>query len=120
MNSFRFSKVLFLIATASLLTAGCTIRVQAPYNPPPPVGVDVSVGGGVYVNSAPPPPIQETMTIAPDPSFVWIGGSWVWGNARWRWEGGHWARPPHPGAVWVPHRYAYRNGHHVWVRGGWK
>jgi hypothetical protein len=106
---------LIAILGASLLAGGCVVRERVVYRPPPPY-----VGGEVEVGTAPPPPLVETVTVAPDPAFIWVGGVWVWGGGGWRWEGGHWGRPPHPGAIWVPHRYEYRGGRHVWVRGGWR
>ena len=33
-------------------------------------------------------PIEETITVSPDPGFIWIGGVWVWGGGGWRWERG--------------------------------
>jgi hypothetical protein len=113
-------KFLMLIAGVSVAAPGCVVREHAAYRGPD-VAVDATAGDAeVVATSAPPPPIEETVTVAPDPTFVWIGGVWLWGGGGWRWEGGHWARPPHAGAVWVPHRYVYRNGRHVWVRGGWR
>ena len=114
-------KFLLVIAGASLITSGCVVRERTVYRSPG-VAVDATAttDGEVVADSAPPPPIEETVTVAPDPAFIWIGGVWVWGGGGWRWEGGHWARPPHPGAVWVPHRYVNRNGRHVWIRGGWR
>jgi hypothetical protein len=113
-------KLLLMMAGACLIASGCVVREPVAY-PPPAVGMGATIGPGEAVaTGAPPPPIDETVTVAPDPSFVWIGGVWVWGGGGWRWEGGHWSRPPHPGAVWVPHRYVYRNGRHIFVRGGWQ
>ena len=102
------------------MAAGCVVRERA-YAPDGSVSVDATaVDSGVYVDSAPPPPVEETITAAPDPAFVWIGGVWIWGGHGWRWERGHWSRPPRVGAVWIPHHYVYRNGRHVFVRGGWR
>jgi hypothetical protein len=103
------------ISGGLLVMEGCVVREGVVYQGPP-----VTVGGEVVVAEAPPAPLVETVTIAPDPALVWIGGVWIWSGFGWRWEAGHWARPPRPGAVWVPHRYEYRGGHHVWVRGGWR
>jgi len=116
-------KALALIAATSILATGCVVRertvVREPYGGPA-VSADVSVGGEVDVVGPPPPLQEETVTVAPDPTFVWIGGNWVWRGGGWRWDRGYWARPPYRGAVWVPHRYVYRGGRHVWVRGGWR
>ena len=98
------------MALAALLATGCVVHE---------VGYQSAAGAEVTVGEAPPAPLVETVTEAPDPTFVWIGGNWVWRN-HWVWEHGRWARPPHPGAVWVPHSYVNRGGRHVWVRGGWR
>ena len=115
MKKLSLLKSILLIGVASLLVSGCVVRERTVYRQAPP---QATVGGEVVVTDAPPPPIVETVTIAPGPAFIWIGGNWVW-RGHWVWEHGHWARPPHPGAVWVPHRYEYRNGVHVFIRGGW-
>jgi len=59
----------------------------------------------VTVVQAPPPPVQETVVVAPAPGYVWVGGEWVWVSNRWVWAPGHWGAAPYRGAVWV--------------RGGW-
>ena len=107
-----------LAATGSSLTSGCVYRERTVYRDraPAPAGVETEE----VVTEAPPAPVVETLTVAPAPGFVWIGGVWVWHGRHWAWERGHWVRPPRPGVVWVPHRYVYRNGVHVYVRGGWR
>lgn len=107
--------VLFALVGLTLLTGGCVVRERVVYRALP-----GAVGAEVEVGTPPPAPLAETVTLAPDPTYLWIGGVWVWGGGVWRWEGGHWGRPSHPGAVWVPHRYVYRGGRHIWVRGGWR
>jgi hypothetical protein len=120
MNKSLFLKPVLAIAGASLLATGCVVGVRGPR-----VGVavvapaPVVVAGEVEVGGAPPAPVVETVTVAPDPAFVWIGGAYIW-RGGWVWEPGHWARPPHRGAVWVAHRYVYHNGRHVFVRGYWR
>jgi len=104
-----------------LFASGCVVR-EVRYQSPPPPAVVVQpgpVGSEVYVDSAPPPPIVESVTVAPDPAFIWIGGFWGW-EGRWVWHAGYWGRPPHRGAVWIGPHYAFRGGRHVWVRGGWR
>jgi len=125
MRESLFLKVSVLTAAAgSFLLAGCVVRDRdVHYRERSPVVVEdpvgVGVGAGVTVDSAPPPPIAEQITVSPGPDYLWIPGVYVW-NGRWNWERGHWDHRPHPGAVWVPHRYVYRNGAHVFVRGGWR
>ncbi len=59
----------------------------------------------VVAPAAPPAPYVETVTVAPSPVHVWVGGFWEWGGGRYVWRPGHWAAPPRPGWVWVPHRW---------------
>jgi len=107
---------LLLIAIGSFLVTGCVVRERTVYRQAP---AQAGVGQETTVTEAAPAPIVETMTIAPGPAYIWIGGNWVW-RGHWVWARGHWDRPPRPGAVWVPHRYEYRNGVHVYIRGGWR
>ena len=111
------------MAGTALLASGCVVREDVRYrNPPPPVVAEPGpppAGGEIVVSGAPPAPIVETVTIAPDPVSIWIGGAWIW-RGGWVWAPGHWERPPHRGAVWFAPHYAYRGGRHVWVRGYWR
>jgi hypothetical protein len=68
---------------------------------------------------APPPPLQETIIVAPGPGYVWVAGDWVW-RGGWIWLGGHWVIPPRPGAIWV--RGYWRGGPHGWrqMPGHWR
>ena len=107
------------LAVASL-TSGCVYRERVVYRQPAGQVVPTAPAGTEVVVQGPPPaPLVETVTVAPAPGFVWIGGGWVW-RGGWVWERGHWARPVRVGAVWVPHRYEYRGGVHVFIRGGWR
>jgi outer membrane lipoprotein SlyB len=65
------------------------------------------------VSQEPPLPPVETMTPAPSPDYVWVGGEWIW-NGRWVWVVGHWDLPPYGGAVWV--RGAWVRGPYGWGR----
>jgi len=114
-----FSLILPLLA-GSLLAGGCVTRERVVYrHPAGHVVVTETIGAETIVTEAPPPPVAEVITVAPDPHFVWIGGGWIW-RGQWVWERGHWDRPPRVGAVWVPHHYVYRGGHHIFIRGGWR
>jgi hypothetical protein len=97
------------------LTSGCVVAVR-----PAPVAVEYSEPGEVVVDTAPPPPVYETVGIAPGPGYFWIGGYYHWSGARWVWNRGHYARPPHPGAAWIGPRYAVRGGRNVYIRGYWR
>jgi len=71
----------------------------------------------VVAAEPPPPPPVETVIVAPDPGYVWVGGEWAW-NGGWYWVSGRWCPPPHPRAIWVrgywgrgPHGYYRYSGH---------
>jgi hypothetical protein len=118
MKMLSLVKSTLLIAAGSLLLSGCVVRERVVYQQPPPPP-PATVGEEVAVTEAPPAPIVETVTVAPGPAYVWIGGCWVW-RGHWVWESGRWAHPPRRGAVWVQPHYEYRNGVHVFIRGGWR
>lgn len=114
-----------VIITAALpLFAGCVERqvvyrdrpvyVQPAPNSPPPQSEVV-----VEDQPPPPPPQVEVIPVAPDPTFIWIGGSWEW-RGRWVWAGGHWGPRPHLGAVWVHGGWARHDGRRVWVESHWR
>lgn len=73
----------------------------------------------VTATQAPPPPETETIVTSPDPSYVWIAGSWQW-NGGWVWVGGHWAPPPYRAAVWVPGYWRAGPWGWRWVPGHWR
>ena len=76
-------------ALAAALLAGCAA-------PPPPRHVVVQEEAVVVAPSAPPAPYVETITVAPSPAHVWVGGFWEWSGGRYAWRPGHWATPPKP------------------------
>ena len=113
-------KTILIVATGSLFT-GCVerqfvYRDRPVYFQPPPPGASGEV---IVEDPAPPPPQVEVIPIAPDPTYVWIGGNWEW-RGRWVWFVGHWAPRPHPGAVWVQGRWGHRGHDRVWVSAGWR
>ena len=121
-----------LIAATVPLFAGCVVYPQRPvyvqpaYAPPPPPvyapapapvappPADVTADA-----PAPPPPQAEVVTVAPDPTFIWVPGSWEW-RGRWVWYGGHWGHRPRPGVVWVGGHWGYRGPNRVWIAAGWR
>ena len=110
-----------LAATGSLLTSGCVYRTRTVYRERGPAPATAAVSGEEeVVTEAPPAPVVETVTVAPGPGFVWIGGYWGWHRHHWVWVRGRWMRPPRAGVVWVGPHYVYRGGVHVWVHGYWR
>ncbi|HLX25473.1 MAG TPA: YXWGXW repeat-containing protein [Candidatus Cybelea sp.] len=70
----------------------------------------------IYVQTAPPAPIYETVPAAPGPGYVWVGGYYRWNGNRYVWVHGHYAR--HAGRWCGGH---WRHGAHgyYWVNGAW-
>ena len=105
-SGMKIKTMLVLLATVPLF-AGCVER-QVVYRDRP-----------VYVEQpAPPPPQVEVVTVAPDPTYIWIGGSWEW-NGRWVWYGGRWTHRPHPNAVWARGHWDNHGHNRVWVSARW-
>ena len=78
-------------------------------------------GDQVYVREEPPPPREEVVVgVAPNPSYVWVGGYWTWHHSNWYWVSGRWAPRPRPGATWVAGRWERHPRGHVWISGGWR
>jgi hypothetical protein len=107
-----------LITAALPLFAGCVerqvvYRDRPAYSQPPP-------NAEVVADEPPvPPPQVEVVPITPNPTFIWVGGSWEWRD-RWVWVGGHWGPRPHPGAVWVRGGWVHRGHGRVWVESHWR
>ena len=72
-----------------------------------------------YVETDPPPVVDETIPVAPADDFVWVEGAWIW-QGSWVWVPGCWVPLPYPGFLWVGSRYTYFNGRRVWISGYWR
>src|SRR5689334_9470153 len=98
MGKLSLLKPVLLMGATTLLFAGCVTHEVRYVDRP--VATTEQAGAEVIVPGPPPAPIQETVTIAPDPTYVWVSGAWVWGGPRgWVWGPGHWGPRPHHGAV---------------------
>jgi hypothetical protein len=76
------------------------------------------VYGGVYIQTAPPSPIYETVPVAPGSGYFWVAGFWQWNGYRYAWVHGHYAYRPYAGAAWHaghwvsgPRGWYWRTGH---------
>ena len=124
------------IAAAGVYIAGCDRSAPPPPPPPPPppqaqaepppqeAGQPIPEDQpeqDIVVPEAPPPPVVETVPVAPpEPDYVWVGGYWDWNNTQYVWVPGRYRRPPGPDRVWVPPRtYHDAHGNH-YVPGGWR
>jgi hypothetical protein len=67
----------------------------------------------------PPPPQQETITIAPSPQTVWVPGSWERTPDQWLWVDGKWVAPPFRRAYWTPGYWQHVGGQYQWLPGHW-
>ncbi len=76
--------------------------------------------GRVYVRIAPPPPIVETVVVAPGPGYVWVPGYYRWSGTAYVWVPGAWVRPPRPRAVWVPGHWVHDRRGWFFVEGRWR
>ena len=79
-----------------------------------------SAGDGVYVNTAPPAPIHEVVTVAPAIGMVWTPGFWAWTGVRYQWTAGRWAHPPEGRSQWQPGYWQHTPRGHVYVPGAWR
>jgi hypothetical protein len=101
------------LAAATVVLTGCVVTPA--YYPPqtrvvtvqPSVAVtaDTTSTSVEYVQTAPPAPYNEVVTVSPGIGFVWTPGIWYWSGGRHVWRAGSWQRPP----------YGYR----TWNNGGW-
>jgi hypothetical protein len=80
-----------ILLTAILAAAGfigVSIGAIAQPEPPPP--------NVIYVQSAPPQPMTETVPVVPGPGYVWVAGYYQWTGDDYVWVPGHYVE--HPGA----------------------
>lgn len=57
----------------------------------------------IYVQTAPPQPITETVPAPPGTGYVWVGGYYQWNGSDF---------------VWVPGQYVQHSG--TWCAGQWR
>ncbi|HZU37091.1 MAG TPA: hypothetical protein VFA18_14315, partial [Gemmataceae bacterium] len=67
---------------------------------------------------APPDPINEAITPAPDDSSFYVPGCWMWQTSRYMWRPGFWLGYQ-PGWVWEPASYFWTPSGYVFVNGYW-
>lgn len=83
------------------------------------IGAAGCVPAAVYVDTEPPPPRAEIVTVAPFPGAIWIGGHWRWNGRAYFWTPGHW-QARRVGWIWVPHHWERRGPRWQFVPGGWR
>jgi hypothetical protein len=67
----------------------------------------------------PPPPRQETITVAPSPQTVWVPGAWERTPDTWLWTTGRWVTPPFRRAYWATGYWQHLGGRYQWLPGHW-
>lgn len=121
MSHFRRIVLSSGLAGAALVLSGCVVAPY-PYRPyyqshvvvtQPQVGVDVE-----YVQTAPPAPYAEVVTVSPGIGFVWMEGAWIWSGGRHQWRAGSWARPPSGYNRWESGRWNNQPGRGWYQLGG--
>jgi hypothetical protein len=94
---------------ASALGAAAALGVMLP----------AAAQGYVYVQTAPPAPIYETVPSAPGPGYYWEPGYWTWNGYRYVWVHGHYGERPYSGAVWHPGHWVQGSQGWYWRPGHW-
>jgi hypothetical protein len=70
----------------------------------------------IYVQTAPPAPVYETVPARPGPGYVWVGGYYRWNGSTYVWTRGHYVR--HAGA-WCGGHWRHGRRGYYWVAGHW-
>ena len=93
-SQIRNSRTVYRLTTADIIdlkNSGVSEKIiDFMINTPTQVQPE-SVGG--VVGTVPPPPVVEQVIVAPEPDYVWVGGSWIWFGDHWAWHRGYWHRP---------------------------
>jgi len=114
---FRF----VLLPLGLMALGGCVVEERAQVRrpvyveaaPPPPVEA-------VVIDVPPPPPREEIIIERPSSAHIWVRGFWEWRGGRHFWVAGHWELPPQPGFVWVEPRWEHHDRGYVFVAGSWR
>ena len=70
----------------------------------------------IYVRTAPPAAIYETVPARPGAGYVWVGGYYRWNGYQYVWVHGHYVR--HAGA-WCGGHWRHGARGYYWVAGHW-
>jgi len=76
--------------------------------------------GVVYLQTGPPEPIVEVITVSPGAGYVWVTGYHKWDGVAYVWVPGHYQLAPRARAVWVPGRWRQGRRGWYWVNGRWR
>jgi hypothetical protein len=103
----NFRNLLLACALGGSIAAGAVIPAAA------------QVYAGVYVQTAPPAPIYESVPAVPGPGYAWVAGYWSWNGYRYVGVHGRYAYAPYGGAVWHAGRWAHGPYGWYWRAGRW-
>jgi hypothetical protein len=67
---------------------------------------------------APPDPVPEAITPAPNPDSTYVPGCYVYYETRYLWRPGFWIGH-RPGWVWIPAHYVWTPAGYIFVEGHW-
>lgn len=70
----------------------------------------------IYVQTAPPAPIQEVVPTSPGAGYVWVGGYYAWTGGRYAWRRGYWA---HHAGAWCAGHWHHNHHGYYWSDGRW-
>lgn len=73
----------------------------------------------VYVDVAPPDPVVEAVSGAPNTGYIWVPGYYRYSRGTYLWVGGRWQLPPRGRTVWVTGRWQNSPQGWYWVSGRW-
>jgi hypothetical protein len=74
----------------------------------------------IVVREAPPPVVQEVVTVAPGSNHIWIAGYYGYRGGRYVWTSGRWMLPPGGHTTWVPGHWANGPDGWRWRPGQWR
>jgi hypothetical protein len=70
----------------------------------------------IYVQTAPPAPVYETVPAAPGAGYVWVGGYYNWTGGRYVWVHGHYV---HHAGHWCGGHWHHNHHGYYWTAGRW-
>jgi hypothetical protein len=78
-----------------------------------------SRGRVVYVETSPPEPVVEVVSVSPGAGYCWIPGRYRWDGRSYVWLSGRWQLAPRGRTVWISGRWERHPRGWFWVEGRW-
>ncbi len=73
----------------------------------------------VYIETGPPEPVVEVVTLSPGAGYVWVPGHHRWDGRHYVWIAGRWQLAPRGRRLWVAGRWESSARGWYWVDGHW-